>query len=257
MLHGLIDTHAHMDDPCFQDSLETLLLSERQKGVERIITSGSELPSSIRSVELAKRFDMLYASVGVYPNEAANVPEGYLQTLRDLAEAEKVVAIGEIGMDYGFDPLHYDRNTQLRRFREQLELAEDAGLPVVIHNRGADEDVIQVLREYRPRGVIHRIFSELNYARTFWEMGLYLGIGPQLTYPGSQKLVDTVKEMPLDRLVLETDAPFLPPAHLQGQPALPSMTAFVAEKIAEIRGDISPQEIADIAAANSRRLFKL
>ncbi|MDE7054017.1 MAG: TatD family hydrolase [Oscillospiraceae bacterium] len=257
MLHGLIDTHAHMDDPCFQDSIETVLLSERQKGVERIITSGSELPSSIRSVALAERFDMVCASVGVYPNEAANAPAGYLQTLRDLASSDKVVAIGEIGMDYGFDPLHYDRDAQLRCFREQLELAKDTGLPVVIHDRCADEDVLGVLREYRPQGVIHRIFSELQYARAFWEMGLYLGIGPQVTYPGSQKLVDTVREMPMNCLVLETDAPFLPPAHLQGQPALPSMTAFVAEKIAEIRGDITPQEVVDTASANSRRLFKL
>lgn len=255
--HGIIDTHAHMDDPCFRDHIEEVLASEQQNGVEMIIQSGSEIASSKRSVELACRFDSVVASVGVYPDEVLNAPEDYLEQIRMMACHPRVVAIGEIGMDRGF-PGHPPMEPQECVFRAQLDLARELQLPVVIHDWDADEDVLRVLRDYpQITGAIHRIFSELSYARQFLEMGLYMGIGPQITYPNSEKLVDLVREMPLDRLLLETDAPFLPTHGLEGQHALPSMIADVADKIAVIRKDITPQEVIDTARANAIRLYHL
>lgn len=255
--HGIIDTHAHMDDPCFRDHLDEVLSSEREKGVEMIIQSGSELLSSRRSVEMASRYGCIVASVGVYPDEVLGLPEDYLEQIRELACLPGVVAIGEIGMDRGF-PGHPPMEPQERVFREQLDLARELQLPVVVHDWDADEDVLHVLRDYpQIRGAIHRIFSELPYAREFLEMGLYMGVGPQVTYPDSEKLVDLVREMPLDRLLLETDAPFLPTHGQEGQKALPSMIADVTDKIAAIRSDCTPQEVIDIARANAIRLYRL
>jgi len=252
----IIDTHAHMDDSFFMADIESAMESQRKGGVSAIITSGSELPSSHRSVELAERFPYVYASVGVYPNETSNLPKDYLAQLRRLSSSKKVVAIGEIGLDYAFDPA-YDWVTQERCFREQLTLASELGLPVVIHNREADEDMLRILRETRPQGVIHRIFSALDYSREFIKLGIHMGIGPQITYPNGDCLRDLVREMPLELLVLETDAPFLPPYPLAGQSASPTMISYVAEAIAEARGGITAQQVIDIASANSRRLFKL
>lgn len=255
--HGIVDTHAHMDDPCFRDHLAEVLASEQAKGVEMIIQSGSELLSSQRSVEMASRYDCIAASVGVYPDEVLGLPKDYLEQLRELAYRPGVVAIGEIGMDRGF-PGHPPMEPQERVFREQMDLARELQLPVVIHDWDADEEVLQVLRDYpQLHGAIHRIFSELSYARQFLEMGLYMGVGPQVTYPNSDKLVNLVREMPLDRLLLETDAPFLPTHGLEGQKALPSMIADVADKIAAIRSDCTPQEVIDIARANAIRLYRL
>ena len=256
MLKGIFDTHAHMDDSRFNANLDAVMKSQLSLGVIGIINSGSELKSSYRSCEMADRYDFVYASVGIYPNETANLPDDYISQLRDLCKKPKVVAIGEIGMDYGFEG-HPDAKTQERRFREQLELAAELDLPVVIHNREADADVLRIIKDYPIRGEIHRVFSPLEYAEKFMDYGLYMGIGPQITYPDSGCLVSLVKSMPLEKLLLETDAPFLPPSHLAGEDALPDMISFVSEKIAHIRGDVSPQEVIDAAFKNTKKLYNI
>ena len=254
---GIIDTHAHLDDPWFLPRIDRVLEELREKGVAAVITSGSEVPSSERSVDLAGRFGMVYASVGVYPNEVDAAPADWLMSIRKLAGREKVVAIGEIGLDYGFSP-NYDKKRQRDFLCAQLALAAELGLPVVLHDRDADADLLAVLREYRPKGTIHRIASPPRYAERFLELGLHLGIGPQITYEDDGRNIRAfVRDMPLGQLVLETDAPFLPPACLAGQKADSSMIAYAAEEIARVRGDVSPQEIVDRAAENSRRLFHL
>ena len=248
---GIIDTHAHLDDPWFLPRIDRVLEELRGKGVAAIITSGSDVPSSKRSVELAEQFGMVYASVGVYPNEVDAAPADWLASIRELAGQEKVAAIGEIGLDYGFSP-DYDKKRQRNFLCAQLELAK------VLHDRDADEDLLAILREYRPAGTIHRIASPPRYAEKFLELGLHLGIGPQITYEEDGRNIRAfVRDMPLGQLLLETDAPFLPPACLAGQKADSSMIAWAAEEISRVRGDASPQEIVDIAAANSRRLFRL
>ncbi len=257
MLERIFETHAHMDDPHYADHLDEVMQGQKDAGVVGIITSGSELPSSMRSVKLADTYDFVYATVGVYPNETANLPDDYIDQLRAMAKSsDKVVGIGEIGMDYGFEG-HPDPAIQERRFREQLELAVELDLPVAIHDRDADEDTLRIIKDYNIRGEIHRIFSPVEYANAFMEYGLYVAVGPQITYPDSDCLVEMVRTMPLDKLLLETDAPFLPPAHLAGEKAYPDMISFVAEKIAEIRGDVSAQEVLDIAYENAKKLYNL
>ena len=257
MLERIFDTHAHMDSPCYAKDLDAVMEEQKGKGVNGIITSGSELPSSMRSVELAEKYDFVYATVGIYPNETANLPDDYLEQLRKMAlSSSKVVGIGEIGMDYGFEG-HPDPAIQELRFREQLKLAEELNLPVAIHDRDADADTLRIIKDYKVRGEIHRIFSPVEYANAFMEYGLYVAVGPQITYPDSDCLVEMVKTMPLDKLLLETDAPFLPPVSLAGQDAYPDMISYVAEKIAQIRGDVTAQQVLDIAYANAKKLYNL
>jgi len=257
MLINIFEAHAHMDSPCYGECPDEVMKSQKEKGVVGIITSGSELPSSKRSVELAEKYDFVYATVGVYPNETANLPDDYLEQLRAMAlSSKKVVGIGEIGMDYGFEG-HPDPAIQEQRFREQLQLAEELNLPVAIHDRDADEDTLRIIKDYKIRGEIHRIFSPVKYANAFMEYGLYVAVGPQITYPGSDCLVEMVKTMPLDKLLLETDAPFLPPSELAGQDAYPDMISYVAEKISKIRGDVTAQQVLDIAYANAKALYNL
>lgn len=255
-MRGIIDTHAHLDDPWFLPRIGKALGELREKGVAAVITSGSDVASSERSAALAERFEMVFASVGVYPNEVNTAPADWLEAVRELAGREKVVAVGEIGLDYGFSP-DFDKKRQRDFLCAQLALAAELGLPVVLHDREADEDLLAVLREYRPKGTIHRIASPPRYAEKFLELGLHLGIGPQITYESDGRNIrEFVKEMPLRQLLLETDAPFLPPARLAGQKADPSMIAYAAEEVSRVRGDISAQEVVDIAAENSRRLFR-
>lgn len=257
MLTRIFDTHAHMDSPCYAECLDEVMSKQKELGVNGIITSGSELPSSKRSVELAEKYDFVYATVGVYPNETANLPEDYIEQLRAMATSSpKVVGIGEIGMDYGFEG-HPDPAIQEQRFREQLELAVELDLPVAIHDRDADADTLRIIKDYKVRGEIHRIFSPVEYANAFMEYGLYVAVGPQITYPNSECLVEMVRTMPLDKLLLETDAPFLPPAVLAGQDAYPDMISHVAEEIARIRGDVTAQQVLDIAYANAKALYHL
>lgn len=271
MYSGIVDIHAHMDDPCFRGITDLVLSHQKAHGVERIIQSGSELVSSQRSVAMAEKHDMISASVGVYPNEVVGLPDHYIDQLRELAKSSQVVAIGEIGMDYGYE-LHPPAETQEKAFREQLSLAVELNLPVVIHNREADADVIRILQDYPSvHGAIHRVFSPLKYARILLKMGFYMSIGPQITYPDSECLVDLAREIPMSQLLLETDAPFLPTYGMkeppllaerriegpQGIAALPSMIADVAEKIASVRNDCTPQEIIDATRVNAEKLFRL
>ena len=256
MITNIFDSHTHYDDPVFDGKRDKLFADQKANGVCGIINAGSSLESAVRTAKLAGEYDFIYAAVGVYPCETENLPEGWIDTIAALAQNNpKVVSIGEIGLDY-FLPTN-DRQKQKAAFIAQMELAKDLGLPIQIHDRDADEDVLELVKKYRPVGEIHRIFSHPDYARAFTELGLYLAIGPQITYPDSEILIDTVKEMPLDRLLLETDCPFLPPAHLAGQPATSDMISFVCEKIAEVRGDVTPQQVADIACENTRKLYRL
>lgn len=255
MLTGIFDTHTHYDETCFAGKLDGVLQKQRENGVSLIINCGSNLPSSERSVNLAKKYSQIYAAVGVYPLETSNLPEQWLSVIEKLCSEEKVVAVGEIGLDY-FNP-DSDKAAQKKAFRAQLELADRLGLPVEIHDRDADEDMLEIVKEYRPKGVIHRFFSKADYGREFLKLGLYLGVGCAITYPDAGHLVEIVKEMPLDRLLLETDCPFLAPAHMSEEIATSDMIAFAAEKIAEVRGDVTAQQVIDIARENGKMLFSI
>ena len=253
MIFNMFDTHAHYDEECFDGKREVLFAQQKEKGVCGIINAGSSLPSSHRTIALAEQYDFIYAAVGVFPLETENLPEGWLDEIAQMSKHPKVVAIGEIGLDY-FLPTN-DREKQKKAFIAQMELAVELNLPIQIHDRDADADVLDLVKKYRPIGEVHRFFSHPDYARAFTNLGLYLAIGPQITYPNSETLIQTVQEMPLDKLLLETDLPFLPPYPLAGQVATSDMMSFVCEKIAQVRGDITAQQVADIALENTKRLY--
>ena len=251
----LTDLHTHYDETVYEGHRRETLLTQQKNGVCAIVNSGSDVPSSQRSVALAAEYDFVWASVGVFPLSAYTVPEGWLAEIESLAKQPRVVAIGEIGLDYRLPDT--DAEKQKAVFHPQLQLARRLGLPVVIHDCLADEDVLQALRDCPVPAMIHRFFSGLKYGRQFVEMGVSLGIGPAITYPDAGELIALVKEMPIELLLLETDCPFLPTQRYEGKPATSDMLDEVVEIIARTRGDITPQEVAEVAKQNAERFLSV
>ena len=256
----IFDTHAHYDDKAFDSDRDELLKSLKANGISKVCNVGARLEGSRNSIELAEKYDFIYAAVGIHPDDCGDMDESWTEELRKMAAHNKVVAIGEIGLDYRMIAEAEDKEAYKRMQKEvfvpQLELANRLDKPIVIHDCEADEDFLEIFDAHPFRGMIHRFFSELRYGREILERGLYLGIGPQITYPNSQKLLDIVKEMPADRLLLETDAPFLPTYPLECR-ATSDMIEAVCEKIAEVRGDMTPDEAAAVAYENAKKLFDI
>ena len=255
-MNNITDVHAHYDEKVFDLNRTDLLNHMHDSGVSFIINSGSDVASSYRSVMLAKEYPYIYASVGVFPLSSYDVKENYLEEIESLTKKEKVVAIGEIGLDYvnGTNP---DFSKQMPVYLAQLELAQKLNLPVVIHDCSADEDTLNGLDKYPVKAMIHRFYSHENYADEFIKRGVYLGIGPAITYEDADELKRIVKKMPLNLLLLETDAPFLPTLSHKGEPADSLMIEEVCRVIAEVRKDVTAQEVADIAFDNACRLFNI
>lgn len=249
---GFFDTHAHYDDERFAPDLDEILARQRQNGVAGIITCGSDLENSVRASQLAEQYDFIYATVGVHPQAAAALPDDWLEQLTALAARRKVVAIGEIGLDYYYpEP---GRDIQRAVFRDQLKLAGQLGLPVQIHDRDAHGDIFELVDEFRPSGCLHRFSASPELAREYVKRGLYLGIGGALTYQNAKKERAVVEQTPLESLLLETDCPYLAPAPFRGQRSTSDMLWTVAELIGEIKG-IDPQAVVDATRQNARRAF--
>ncbi len=252
---SVFDSHAHYLDDRFDDDRDELLTSLSQNGVCGIIENGTSAASSRDAVALAKRHPIVWAAVGIHPGEAAEAQPQDLAVLEQLAAEEQVVAIGEIGLDY-----HYEdacpRDVQQQWFRAQLELANRLSLPVVVHDREAHEDTLRFLQEYRPSGVVHCFSGSVEMARELLKLGLYIGIGGVVTFKNARKTVEVAAEIPLDRLLLETDAPYLAPVPLRGHRCDSAMIRHTAEVIAALRG-ISVDELLHITADNARRLYRL
>ncbi len=251
-MEKITDVHAHYDEVAFDNDRKEILSNLNRSGVSFIINSGSDIPSSERSLKLAHDFDFVYASVGVFPLSAYNLPSNWLQTIKSLASDPKVVAIGEIGLDY-HEP-DADRNAQKKVFRDQLDLAIDLNMPVVIHDRDADEDVLEELSKRKVKGMIHRFFSKAEYGKAFLDMEIYLGIGPAITYSNASELIKTVEMMDLSKLLLETDAPFLPSKKREGMRADSSDIIDVVSTISSVKG-ISEEIVIDNAYQNAISLF--
>ena len=252
----IIDTHAHYDDRRFDGLLDDVFTCQKLAGVECIINNAADLEGAAASVQLAARYDFVYAAVGVHPEAAENLPGDWLGRVEALARQPKVVAIGEIGLDYHYD--QPERAVQQSVFREQLALANRLGLPVEIHDRDAHGDVLAILRETRPQGCLHRYSGSPEMAREIVKLGMYLGIGGALTYKNSKKEAATVAEIPLEWLILETDCPYLAPAGYRGRTCTSDMIGLVAERIAEIKGGgLTAQGVLNATRSNAMRLFRL
>lgn len=247
------DTHAHYDDEKFDENRDILIEEMHTNGVDYIINIGSDMESSVKSMELAKKYNFIYAAVGVHPHEVKDMTEADINKLREYSEYEKVVAIGEIGLDYYYD--FSPRDKQRYWFERQLELAAELDLPVSIHSRDAAQETFDIIKNSRVRkGVIHAYSGSVEMARDYIDMGFYIGVGGVVTFKNAKKLVDVVRFAPMERILLETDSPYLSPVPLRGTVNNSQNLKYVADKIGEIK-QISPEKVCEITSQNAKVIF--
>jgi TatD DNase family protein len=251
----LIDSHAHLDDHAYRRDRAAVIARCAMEEIG-VVTIGADLASSREAVRLAERCRTIWAAVGVHPHDAKTVTDNVLHELADLATSDRVVAVGEIGLDYYRDLS--PRDVQRRTFRQQLELAAQLELPVVIHNRESTEDLLAILRRHGDshRGVVHSFLGDLALAQELLTLGFSLGIGGPLTYPKNEVLRRAVTQIPLDRILVETDCPYLTPVPLRGRRNEPAYVKYVAAEIAALR-DLPADEVARVTTANAVRVFSL
>ncbi len=250
---NIFDSHAHYDDPAFDADREQLLAALPGMGVGRVVDCGASLESSRKASALAERYPYVYAAAGIHPEEAHDLPADWEKQLKALLGRPKSVAVGEIGLDYHFEE-NPPRETQKDVFERQLLLANELGLPVVVHDRDAHGDTMELLCKHKPRGVVHCFSGSVETAKEVLRLGMYLGFGGAVTFKNARVPVEVAKMVPSDRLLLETDCPYMSPVPFRGKRNDSSLIAYVAERIAEIRGE-DAQELIDRAAANASRLF--
>ena len=249
---GIFDSHAHYDDPAFDPDRESLLASLAGAGVEAAMTIGADLATSQAAVALAERHPFLWAAVGVHPHGAAQLPPDWLQQLEDLSAHPKVRAIGEIGYDY-----HYDgdwKEAQRAAFEAQLQLAARLEKPVVIHDREAHGDTLELLRRYRPAGVVHCYSGSAEMAKEVLSLGMYIGFTGVVTFKNARRALEAAGVVPLDRLLVETDCPYMAPEPFRGKRCDSTLLPHTIGRLEAVKG-VSPQELADITNQNARRLF--
>ncbi len=251
----LVDTHAHLDDRAFDRDRAALVAQLHADGIG-VVAVGSDLESSREAIRLAERHRAIWATVGVHPHGAKAVTPAMLRELEALARSARVVAIGEIGLDYYRDLS--PRDVQREVFAAQLELARRMRLPVVLHNRESTDDLLAILRRVGPshRGVVHSFLGDADLARTFLGLGLHLGVGGPLTYPANSALRDAICRVPLDSLVLETDCPYLTPVPHRGKRNEPGYVELVAVEIARLRA-VSVEDVTQATTRNALGLFAI
>lgn len=251
----LFDTHAHLNDTAFDADREELIAGLNDKGVGFVMNAGCSLQSSKECIALAEKYPFLYASVGSHPDAADEVCEELMETYLQMSHHPKVKAIGEIGLDYYYED--FDRQIQLRAFRMQMELARAADLPVIVHERDAHGDGMEVVREFPDvTGVFHCYSGEAEMARQLVEKGWYIGFTGVLTFKNARKAVETAQAIPIERIVLETDCPYMSPEPYRGRRNDPGRLIHMAQKLAQIR-DLPVEEIIRITTENAKRLYRI
>ena len=246
----IFDTHSHYTDEQFYDREELLLHLNTKSSVSEIITCGTDIKSSKECIELAEKFPFVYAAVGFHPEELSRVDVN-IPALKELI-SKKTVAIGEIGLDYYWNK--DNKAKQKAGFIAQLSLAKQLGLPVIVHDRDAHGDTLEILKEEKPKGVLHCFSGSVEMAREIVNLGMYIGVGGVVTFKNAKNLPEVIKEVPLEKLLLETDAPYLAPEPMRGKRNDSSLIPFIAEKIGNIKG-ISKEEVLKITRENAYRLF--
>lgn len=251
----LFDTHAHLNDAKFSEDIEETIVRAQQAGVEFINVVGFDRPTIEKALDLANRYDWIYASVGWHPVDAIDMTEKDLEWLEDVAKHPKVVALGEMGLDYYWDKS--PKEVQKEVFRKQIQLAKKLKLPIIIHNREATQDIIQILKEERADevgGIMHCFSGSVETAKECIKMNFYISLAGPVTFKNAKKPKEVAKEVPLDRLLIETDCPYLAPHPYRGKRNEPAYVKLVAETIAELKG-ISLEEVAEITTDNAMKLF--
>ena len=255
-LKNIFDTHAHYDDEAFSDDADELLEKLPELGVTGVITCGVDLVSSAHALDLAKKYPYIYAALGFHPENIGDERKGDLDLIEQLLETEdRAVAVGEIGLDY-----HYEegapKGTQIELFSRQVEMANRLSLPIIVHDRDAHEDTMNILKKYKPQGVVHCFSGSVEMAREVIKLGMYIGLGGVTTFKNARKSIEVAKDIPLDRLLLETDAPYMAPVPFRGKRNDSSLIAYSAQAIAEAR-NMDTQELLNATAENAKRLFKI
>ena len=251
----LADTHCHLDFPEFDSDRDDVIARAREKGIDFIINIGSSIRGSRASLDLAAKFDCVYATVGLHPHEADSFSPEWESAIRQLATHKKVVAVGEIGLDF-FKNYSKPQN-QAPMFSKMLAIAKELSLPVVIHSRQAESQILRLLKENLPVGdVVHCFSGDEGFMRACLDMGFFISFTCNITYKKADNLRSLIKAMPLERLFLETDAPYLPPEGLRGKRNEPLNVMVLAEEIAKIRG-CTVQEIARVTTDNAKRFFNI
>ena len=253
-----VDTHCHLDDEKFSEDTAEVVARAATVGVRRIINFGGDIAHSEAVVELAGKFDGLFAGVGIHPEEIAGFEKSWLERVVELTANKKVVAIGEVGLDYYWEKDSDARILQQKIFIEQLDIARQLNLPVCIHEREAHGDALKILKNEAKglRGVMHCYSGSLEMAREIWKLGWLIGVDGPLTFKNAAKLPEVVKAAPRDMILLETDAPYLAPAPNRGKRNEPSFLIDVAKKLAEIRGE-SLESVARYTTANAENLYNI
>ena len=252
----LFDTHAHLDDRAFDTDRESLLAGLADRGVSLVMNPGCNLESSRNAVSMAETYPWLYAAVGSHPDAADEVNEAVIGEYRKLCkQSGRVKAIGEIGLDYHYEDI--PRALQLKAFRTQMALAAELDLPVIVHERDAHEDGMTVVKEFSAvKGVFHCYSGSAEMARQLVELGWYIGFTGVLTFKNAKKAIETAASIPIERIVLETDCPYMAPEPFRGRRNNPGYLYRMAEKLAEIRG-ISVEEVHSITTENGKRLYRI
>jgi len=253
----LFDSHAHLDSMKFDGDRDIVIKRAHESGISLIMNPGADYESSVNAVELSEKYDFIYAAVGVHPHDAKSLDDMMLGLIKAMARKKKVKAIGEIGLDY-----HYDfspRDVQKYWFRKQLQLAKELKMPVIIHDREANQDVMDILKEENAfeTGVLLHCFSgSAELARQYIKLGAYLSVAGPVTFKNARKLVEVVETVPLDRLMIETDSPYLTPHPYRGKRNESTYVKYVCEKIAEIKG-VSYEEVANQTMENAKKYFNI
>lgn len=268
----IFETHAHYDDKAFAEDGEQLLASLPGKGIGRVVNVGSSIETTGTTLELAEKYDFVYAAVGVHPSDIAGLNEESFAWLKEQTTHPKTVAVGEIGLDYYWDKEPAVQEAQRKWFRQQLILAKESRLPVIIHSREAAEDTMRILKEagsWKIKGacadkehqedicgVIHCYSYSPEMAKEYVKMGYYIGVGGVVTFKNARKLKETVQQIPLERILLETDCPYMAPEPHRGTRNNSSYLSYVAEKIAELK-EVTVDEVERVTWGNACRLFNM
>ncbi|AUG58817.1 MAG TPA: TatD family deoxyribonuclease [Ruminiclostridium sp.] len=251
------DSHAHYDDRRFDNDREEIIKDAFNNGVSYILNASSSRKSVAETVSLANEFEKIYAAVGIHPHDAKDMDEDFLEELKNYAKNPKVVAVGEIGLDY-----HYDfspRDTQKFWFKRQINLAKELKLPIIIHDREAHKDVLDIVKSEKAGevgGVFHCFSGSVEMAREVLNNNFYISLAGPVTFKNARKAAEVAEYVPIDRLLIETDCPYLTPEPYRGKRNYSAYVKYVAEKIAEIKG-MELEEVAEKTTANAKKLFKI
>ena len=253
-MNNIFDSHAHYNDEQFDIDRDSLLASLPEAGIVGIINCGTDVKSSLESLVMAEKYPFVYAACGYHPESALDFTDDNLLEIDKMLSHRKCVAVGEIGLEY-----HYDfvpKDVQKYVFEKHLELAVKYDMPVIVHDREAHADTMELLKKYNPKGVLHCYSGSAEMAKEVLKMGMYIGLGGAVTFKNAVKPVEVAEMIPIDRLLLETDCPYMAPVPMRGKRNNSAYIEYVAEKIADIRG-ISSQELLCITAENTKKLFNI